>query len=263
MSNADSAGFKKFSCVVADSEALIEQAQALRYRIFAEEMGARLKSAGSGLDRDDLDQYCDHLMVYDNVNGQIAGYTRLLRQEQAQHCGRFYAQSEFNLDAVLKLPGRFLEVGRTCIDAAYRGGAVLTTLWTALVRYALTHEFDYLMGCASITPGPGGFAVDAVLRSIDAKNKAGSHLRVTPLIPVPDSKRCERDESGIPPLLKAYLRFGALVCGEPCWDADFNCMDLFILLPLAEVEERYGKHYLKGARHESAGREERRHAVNR
>jgi hypothetical protein len=59
--------------------------------------------------------------------------------------------------------------------------------------------------------------------------------------------RCQRDESGIPPLLKAYLRFGALVCGEPYWDEDFNCMDLFILLPLDQLQERYSKHYMRGA----------------
>jgi putative hemolysin len=243
---------KKLNCLLADTPALIQEAQALRYRVFAEEMGAHLKSSPLGLDQDEIDDHCHHLIVYDNVKGRIAGYTRVLTQEQARHLGRFYSQSEFNLDAVLKLPGRFLEVGRTCVDPAYRGGAVLTTLWTSLVDYALVHGYDYLMGCASITPGPGGFAVDAVFRSIDAKNKAGAELQVTPLLPVPLHKRCRRDESGIPPLLKAYLRFGALVCGEPYWDADFNCMDLFIILPLTGIEARYSKHYLKSGRREDA-----------
>ena len=66
-----------------------------------------------------------------------------------------------------------------------------------------------------------------------------------PSIPVPDALRCQRDESGIPPLLKAYLRFGALVCGEPYWDEDFNCMDLFVLLPLDQLKDRYSKHYMR------------------
>jgi putative hemolysin len=48
-------------------------------------------------------------------------------------------------------------------------------------------------------------------------------------------------------LLKAYLRFGALVCGEPYWDEDFNCMDLFVLLPLDQLKERYSKHYMRGS----------------
>ena len=234
------------SAAAVDSEALIKEAQALRFRVFAKEMGAKLKTESEGLDYDEVDSYCDHLIVYDHSSKKIIGYTRLLTQDQAERLGRFYSQSEFNLDQVLTLPGRFLEIGRTCIDPDYRGGAVLTTLWSALVQYALDGQFNYLLGCASITPGPSGFAVDAVYRNIDAKNIAPASIQVQPAIPVPTELRCERDESGIPPLLKAYFRFGALVCGEPYWDEDFNCMDLLVLLPLEQLQERYSKHYMRG-----------------
>jgi putative hemolysin len=88
--------------------------------------------------------------------------------------------------------------------------------------------------------------VDAVYRNIDAKNIAPSSIQVSPTISIPSELRCERDESGIPPLLKAYFRFGAVVCGEPFWDEDFNCMDLFVLLPLDRLQERYSKHYMRG-----------------
>ena len=241
-----------------DSETLIKEAQALRFRVFAKEMGAKLKTESEGLDYDEVDGYCDHLLVYDNHNKKIVGYTRLLNQDQAERLGRFYSQSEFNLDQVLTLPGRFLEIGRTCVDPDYRGSAVLTTLWSALVQYALEGQFNYLLGCASVTPGPSGFAVDAVYRNIDAKNIAPSSMQVSPTIPVPVELRCERDESGIPPLLKAYFRFGAVVCGEPFWDEDFNCIDLFMLLPLDHLQERYSKHYMRG--YHSAAEQESQHA---
>jgi len=237
---------KRLECFIAESEVLIKEAQALRFRVFAKEMGAKLETESEGLDYDEFDSYCDHLVVYDNQHKKIVGYTRLLSQQKADQLGRFYSQSEFNLDQVLTLPGRFLEIGRTCVDPDYRGGAVLTTLWTALVQFALEGQFNYLLGCASITPGPSGFAVDAVYRNIDLKNIAPATIQVSPKIPVPRDLRCERDESGIPPLLKAYFRFGAVVCGEPCWDEDFNCMDLFILLPLDQLQERYSKHYMRG-----------------
>ncbi|GAB6141190.1 GNAT family N-acetyltransferase [Methylosoma difficile] len=236
---------KRLECFIADSEELIREAQKLRFRVFAKEMGAKLKTESEGLDYDEVDSYCDHLVVFDNVNNKIVGYTRLLNQSQASKLGRFYSESEFNLDRVLNLPGRFLEIGRTCVDPDYRGGAVLTTLWSALVQYAIEGQYNYLLGCASVTPGPSGFAVDAVYKSIDEKNIAPAHLAVAPRTPVPNFLRCNRDESGIPPLLKAYLRFGALVCGEPCWDKDFNCMDLFVLLPLDQLQDRYSKHYMR------------------
>ncbi|NOT10471.1 MAG: GNAT family N-acetyltransferase [Methylococcaceae bacterium] len=237
---------KRLECFIANSEALIREAQALRFRVFAKEMGAKLETESEGLDYDEFDSFCDHLVVYDNLNNKIVGYTRLLKQTRAGQLGRFYSQSEFHLDKVLDLPGHFLEIGRTCVDPDYRGGAVLTTLWSALVQYALEGQFNYLLGCASITPGPSGFAVDAVYRAIDPKNIAPASLQVKPKIQIPDRLRCKRDESGIPPLLKAYFRFGAMVCGEPCWDEDFNCMDLFILLPLDQLQERYSKHYMRG-----------------
>ena len=236
---------KKLTCFIAADESIIRSAQALRYRVFAQELGAKLKSADEGLDYDEIDAYCDHLVVVDNSSSNIVGYTRLLNADRAQVLGRFYSQSEFNLENVLGLPGRILEIGRTCVDPGYRGGTVLTTLWSGLVRYALEGRYDYLIGCASITPGITGFAVDAFFRSIDEKNLAPAEWRVTPLTPVPHELRCERDESGIPPLLKAYLRFGALICGEPFWDQDFNCMDVFILLPLNQIQSRYSKHYMR------------------
>ena len=237
---------KKLDCFITTSEELIKEAQVLRYRVFAQEMGADLKTKSEGLDYDDVDSYCEHLIVYDNCNKKIVGYTRLLNQYQAKLLGRFYSQNEFNLTEVLAMPGRFLEIGRTCVDPDYRGSAVLTTLWSALVQYAVEGGYNYLLGCASISPGPSGYAVEAVYRNIDAKNIAPASYKVKPSISVPDSLRCQRDESGIPPLLKAYLRFGALVCGEPYWDEDFNCMDLFILLPLDQLKDRYSKHYMRG-----------------
>lgn len=44
---------KRLECFVAHSEALIKEAQVLRYRVFAKEMGAKLKSESEGLDYDD------------------------------------------------------------------------------------------------------------------------------------------------------------------------------------------------------------------
>jgi putative hemolysin len=236
---------KRFQAWVTDSPLLIEQAQRLRYRVFVQEMGARIKSAAEQRDYDEIDAYCDHLIVYDTRAEKIVGYTRLLAQTQAQRLGYFYSQHEFDLASVLALPGNFLEIGRTCIDPDYRGSAVLTTLWSALAQYALAGQFTYLIGCASVPPGPNGFAVDAVLRGIKQENRAPAALQVTPTRTIPPHLRCERDESGIPPLLKAYLRLGALICGEPFWDEDFQVMDLFVLLPLEYLQARYSRHYLQ------------------
>jgi len=59
-----------YSIIVASTEDEIRAAQRLRYEIFAEEMGARLHSPVDGLDVDEFDQYCDHLVVRENRTGQ-------------------------------------------------------------------------------------------------------------------------------------------------------------------------------------------------
>jgi putative hemolysin len=235
---------RRFVTYVAPDTATIRSAQALRYRVFAEEMGARLHSREPGVDADEIDEYCEHLIVQDLSNDKIIGCTRLLSDSQAARLGRFYSESEFHISHVLGLSGRFLEIGRTCIDPAYRGGAVLASLWSGLAEYVQHGDFRYLMGCASIPPGPNGFAVDAVYRQIAPEQFGPSSLGVYPKNPVPKWKRCHRDESGIPPLLKAYLRLGAWICGEPCWDEDFNVMDVFILLNLDRLQTRYERHFI-------------------
>lgn len=222
----------------------VRASQALRYHIFAGEMGAQLHSIIESLDYDEIDDYCDHLLVREKATGKIVACTRLLSDRAAGHFGHFYSEGEFYLSGVLSLPGRFLEIGRTCVDPAHRGGMVMGTLWNGLAEYVCSGQFDYLMGCASISPGPSGFAVDAVYRQIRPEQFGSPELAVKPRVPVPKDKQCARDESGIPPLLQAYLRLGCKVCGEPCWDEDFNVMDVFILLDLSRLQSRYERRFI-------------------
>ena len=48
----------------------------------------------------------------------------------------------------------------------------------------------------------------------------------------------------MPPLLKAYLRLGAQIGGEPYWDEDFNTADVFIWLERANLQQRYLRHFV-------------------
>jgi len=235
---------RRYVAEVARDAGTIRATQALRYRVFAGEMGARLHTLAEGLDYDEIDDYCDHLLVRETETGQIVACTRLLADTRAAELGRFYSEGEFDLQGVLALPGRFLEIGRTCVDPAHRGSVVLATLWNGLAEYVSRGRFNYLMGCASITPGPHGFAVEAVYRQIDPKQFGPKQLAVKSKKPVPAGMRCEHDESGIPPLLQAYLRLGCQVCGDPYWDEDFNVMDVFILLDLTRLQTRYEKRFM-------------------
>lgn len=247
---AATARSRRFEAFITDHPPTIRAAQALRYRVFAEEMGAVLHTPYAGLDWDEIDEHCDHLVVMDNLSGAVVGTTRLLSDRQALQLGRFYSESEFHIERVLGLNGRFLEIGRTCVDRRVRGSAVLSALWSELAGYALQGGYDYLMGCASIPAGPDGFAVDAVYRQIEDDQRGPAHLVVRPKCAIPEHLVCQHDACDIPPLLKAYLRLGAWVCGEPCWDEDFNVMDVFILLPIERLQWRYERHFMTTRRSE-------------
>ena len=46
-------------------------------------------------------------------------------------------------------------------------------------------------------------------------------------------------------MLKGYLRQGAMICGEPYWDAEFNVADVFVLLPCEKMSSRYQRHFFQ------------------
>ena len=234
---------RKFDLEVTRDPATILAAQRLRYQVFAEEMGAALPETELRIDRDDIDSHCSHLVVRARQSGEIAAYTRLISQPQANRIGQFYSAGEFDLDPVLRLRGRFLEIGRTCVAPPFRGGIALAVLWSGLVSHCRQEQVDYLIGCASVPPQADGYPVKALEHQLTASQRAPLNLHVRPRQAVPPHLHSVRLDAPMPPLLAAYLRFGAQVCGAPCWDREFNVMDVFILLDLKRVNQRYERHF--------------------
>ena len=228
---------------LARSRSEIEAAQRLRYAIFAGEMGATLHNRIPGLDHDRFDAYCQHLLVRDGL-GQVIGCTRLLTPEGARRAGGFYSQTEFDLAPVLALPGRFLEIGRTCVHPDYRNGATISTLWSGLAAFIAEQRMDYLIGCASMPLGAEGNAARALYAELASRHLVPEALRVKPHLPLPRHDGIACDQYTVPPLLKAYLRLGAQIGGEPCLDPDFHVADVFILLASERIERRYARHFL-------------------
>ena len=231
----------------ADTLEDLRAAQRLRHRVFVEEMGARLPLTEPGIESDRFDHYCQHLLVWDEDTDQAVGCYRILTDSQAVRAGGYYAQTEFDMTRVLAVPGRLIEVGRTCVHPDFRNGAVLGLLWSGLARFMLMHRYDYLMGCASIPLTDGVEQVGAIWHAL-ATHLSAPEWRVfpkTPFAALPEATPAKRAE--LPPLIKGYLRLGAQVCGEPAWDPAFNVADLFLLLSLDRVTARYAQHFIRRA----------------
>ncbi|MCW1936087.1 MULTISPECIES: L-ornithine N(alpha)-acyltransferase [Pseudomonas] len=223
--------------------AALREAQALRYRVFSAEFDAKLNGAELGLDMDDYDIHCRHIGVRDLESGELVATTRLLDHQAAAGLGRYYSEEEFALHGLAGLEGPVLEIGRTCVDVAYRNGATIAVLWGELAEVLNEGGYRYLMGCASISMQDGGIQAHAVMQRLRERYLCTEHLRAEPKHPLPQLDLPGNVIAEMPPLLKAYMRLGAKICGEPCWDKDFQVADVFILLKRDELCPRYARHF--------------------
>jgi putative hemolysin len=234
----------KLHVTLATTASEILAAQKLRWRVFADELGASLPTRTPGVDQDFYDPHCDHLIVRDEANGRIVGTYRILPPQAARKVGSYYSENEFDLTRFAHLRTRIVEVGRSCIDPDYRTGATIALLWAGLARYMRENNHEYLIGCASIGMQDGGHNAVGIYHAL-AGHMAPPEYRVFPRYPLPLDRIAAAERPDIPPLLKGYMRAGAWVCGEPAWDPDFNTADLLLLLPMGRVDARYSKHFVE------------------
>jgi putative hemolysin len=227
--------------------------QRLRYRVFAEELGARIDDDGTRLDRDAFDIHCRHLYVRDNTTGEVVACTRILTDDRAEDAGGYYSSGEFELGALERLPGRSMEIGRTCVANGYRSGVVIAVLWGGIAEMIARERFDYLFGCASVGLEDGGANAHAILRALGRDCLSPPYHRVRPRRPLPAADGATATDARMPPLLKAYVNLGARACGEPYWDPDFNCADVFMLLNVMDLSPRYARRFFGRDRVHQAG----------
>jgi len=233
----------------ATTRAEREACYRLRYRVFVEEMDASIPAGHGGLERDRFDPHCHHLLVRHAATGAVIACTRVLTDTQACLTGGFYSEDEFDLARIRALPGRVMEIGRTCVDPAWRRGGTIAALWAGLARFMADNRFGFLIGCASIPMDDGGAAARSISDSLRARHLAPADRQVRPRRPLPAGDRADQGASGrLPPLLKAYMRLGAKIGGEPCWDPAFGCADLFILLESGDLQSRYLRHFVERRR---------------
>lgn len=233
------------SLSLAVTQQTIREAQKLRWQIFHDELGARLRSAEPGVDRDIYDPYCDHLVVRDEASGLVVGTYRILNGAQARRLGGFYSDEEFDLTRLAHLRDRTVEIGRSCVHPDYRNGSTIALLWSGIARYMVQHGYEYLIGCASIGMADGGHGAASLYNRLSATSLSPIEYRVFPRCALPLDRLNGGLPACMPPLLKGYVRCGAFVCGEPAWDPDFNTADLLMLLPLSRLEGRYARHFMK------------------
>ena len=241
---------------IAASAAEIDAVQALRYRVFYQEMGAQadLETVTSQRDRDAFDAVADHLLVVDHAIGEgpdaVVGTYRLIQREGAARLGRFYSADEYDITPITKFAGRILELGRSCVDAAYRSRVAMQLLWRGIAAYVFHYQIDLMFGCASLHgTDPDMLAADLTylyhnhLAPPALRPRALPHrfveMRRMPVWRV-DAKRVQGQ---LPPLIKGYLRLGGFVGDGAVIDRQFNTTDVAVVVKTDLVTDKYYRHY--------------------
>jgi putative hemolysin len=239
----------------------IDAALALRYRVFYDERGALPDAAmaASRRDRDAFDAVADHLLVVDHAigpgpEGVVATY-RLIRADAAARLGRFYSADEYDISAVVGFPGKIMELGRSCVHPDYRNRTAMQLLWRGIAAYVFLHGIDLMFGCASL-PGtdPDALATELTylyahhLAPPEIRPRALSHRYVEMRRLDPASLEPRRALAKLPPLVKGYLRLGGFVGDGAVIDAQFNTIDVAVVVKTDLVTAKYFRHYERQTR---------------
>jgi putative hemolysin len=248
-----------FEVRLANTRPEIEAAQALRYRIFYEEMQAKPSPEVLAIKRDfdAFDEVCDHLLVLDRRRGDgpesIVGTYRLIRRTAAAEMGRFYSSAEYDIQKMIDYPGEVLELGRSCIAKDARNTATMQMLWRGIALYAYHYNIQVMFGCASF-PGTDPQQHAQAMSCLYHHHLAPPEIRVRALASryikmdmlERDAYDARKAMARVPPLIKGYLRLGGFVGDGAVIDAQFNTTDVFIIVKTELVTEKYIRHYERG-----------------
>jgi putative hemolysin len=219
---------------LAESEAEIAAAQALRYRVFYEEMSASPTPEMAATKRDIVATY------------------RLLRRPGAKKRGQFYSIDEYDISAIVAHPGEILELGRSCVDAAYRSKAVMQLLWKGISDYVFHFNIEIMFGCASF-PGTDPAEHATTLSYLHHRHMAPPQFRprAVParyvsmdMMPIEQIDE-RRALASLPPLIKGYLRLGGFVGDGAVIDHQFGTIDVSVVVVTDLVSDKYYKHYAR------------------
>jgi putative hemolysin len=231
----------------------------LRFRVFNIELNEGLKSSyTTGLDADQFDLFCEHLLVEDKqeadpVRRVVGTYRMQSGETAARHCG-YYSEQEFDFTPYEPLRADILELGRASIDRAHRTPEALTLLWRGIAQYASNMGLRYLLGCSSVnsTDPAEGWEVYRQLEPYLVQPEFETRPTAAYACPSEQGGRAAqpspqpelRASAKVPKLLKTYMAIGARIGGPPAWDRDFGSIDFLTLLDLKLISPAARKRFL-------------------
>lgn len=226
---------------LAETESDLRRAQALRWHCFFGGEGGAGDGA-EGLDRDEFDPICRHVLVEDQASGQLAACFRMLSVTGAGIADSYSARV-YGLEALADFAGPMLEIGRFCIRPGLRDPNIMRLAWGALARHVEAEGVALLFGCSSfagIDPAPhlDAFALLRARHLAPARWRPG--VKSPEIFAFADVLRdWVMDMSGaraeMPPLLRSYLLMGGWVSDHAVIDRQLDTLHVFTAVEVRGV----------------------------
>ena len=232
---------ERYRARLGDTEADVRSCQQLRHLAFIESRG--LSDTQGGLDHDEFDPLCRHMLVEDLRTGQLVCCFRLMPLSNGSEIGKSYSAKFYELSALTEFPGPMVEMGRFCIHPAHRSPTVLRVAWAAMTRYVEKERVEMLFGCSSFMGVDADEYMDAFAL---LKERHLAPKRWLPRVKAPkvfqfaSNLKLARPNmklalTRMPPLLRTYLTMGGWVSDHAVIDHELKTLHVFTGIETARV----------------------------
>lgn len=239
---------EKYRARLAETDVDVRACQRLRHLAFREARGLDTHD-GTGLDVDEFDPHCRHMMVEEVRTGDLVCTFRMMPLNNGSEISQSYSAKYYNLAALTEYPGKMVEMGRFCLAPGYKDPAIIRSAWGAMTRFVDDEGVELLFGCSSF------HGVDAEeYRDAFAllKEKHLAPSRWLPRVKAPKvfqfarNLRLRRPNMKLalgrmPPLLRTYLVMGGWVSDHAVIDTDLNTLHVFTGIEIARVPSKRAK----------------------
>ncbi len=216
----------KYTARFASNGADITAAQKLRYALF---------HSGDGLDTDEFDEICQHVLVEEIDTGKLVCCFRFLPLADGSEISRSYSAKYYDLSALTAYEGAMVEMGRFCVHPDHKDSAILRVAWSAMTTYVDEHKVDMLFGCSSFHGTDAETHMEAFALLKD-RHLAPKHWLPRVKAPKvfqfakklkPKTPNLKLAMRAMPPLLRTYLVMGGWVSDHAVVDPEMNTLHVF------------------------------------
>lgn len=229
---------KKFIIKIASTNEELKELYHTRYKEMLCFYNSDL-SENSGSDYSIYDEIAKNVIAIDTNTNKIVGSYRIVTTSDLNNTfgiNSFVCENEYDISKLKQNNNQIMELSRAFINQEYRNGSLLLLLWQFVFNYALENKMKYIIGDASFKSlDPLDFKEE--LSYLYYNYPIDDNLEIKSKMPNSTMNFMKEEEidvlkvkQSLPPLIKAYIKFGCCISKEYFIDEPFGSVDVFILV---------------------------------